>query len=418
MTSFDCVLMLTWSDWKTESRSNRYHYAVRFANDVPVYFVQPDRRGSASDRLDVEATEVAGVTVVHVDARSSAARADAIADLLARDGRRQPLLWIYNPRFGDVIGRFPSSLSIYHATEDYFSSDLYPMPPRLPDKTALLREVYALQSSLLRTLDRCDGLVAVTDGVAESYASNGAFDAPLVVLPNGCDYAFWSQAQQPAAEPSGSALRIAAYHGGINGRLDASLILEITELMPDWEFRFYGPVDPRFDAWASIVARPNVRHFGTLPPEDLRRALPEASVGIMPYRQMRMSVDRMLPLKAFEYAAMGIPVVTIAMRSLPRDTPAFHIARTAAEFAARIRDVAPTRANPDILATRQALARTHDFDDNYTRLVVWLGGLNKSTARAGARRLGKRLLCEVRLRGVRIAHRALTLLTPATEALP
>ena len=416
MTAFDCVLMLTWSDWKTESRSNRYHYAVRFARNVPVYFLQPDRAGDEAGAIDVEPTEVPGVSVIHVNRKSSPERAEAVAALVARDGHRQPLLWIYNPRFGDVMRRFAESLAIYHATEDYFSSDLYPMPPRLADKTALLREVFALQGSLLPTLGRCAGLVAVTDGVAESYVANGAFDGPVTVLPNGCDYAFWSQAVQPDTRAAG-APRVASYHGGINGRLDANLVVELTRLMPDWEFRFYGPIDPRFDGWAAIAACPNVTYGGTLATEDLRRVLPEASVGIMPYRHMQMSVDRMLPLKAFEYAAMGIPVVTIAIRALPKQSSVFRFAATASEFAAAIRDAAPTRVDAASIASRQALARAYDFDENYRRLTAWLTTVGKSTKPAGARQLRTRLLCEMRLRGVRMAHRALTLLTSATETL-
>ena len=40
---FDAVVMLTVSDWHEEPRSNRYHYATRFARIAPVVFVQVDR---------------------------------------------------------------------------------------------------------------------------------------------------------------------------------------------------------------------------------------------------------------------------------------------------------------------------------------------------------------------------------------
>src|SRR5437016_5499446 len=55
---FDGVVMLTWSDWRTEPRSNRYHYATRFARSLPVLFVQPDGVGRS---CSFEETEVPGV---------------------------------------------------------------------------------------------------------------------------------------------------------------------------------------------------------------------------------------------------------------------------------------------------------------------------------------------------------------------
>lgn len=43
LSEFDCLVMLTWSDWHTELRSNRYHYVTRFAaTGKEVVFVQPD----------------------------------------------------------------------------------------------------------------------------------------------------------------------------------------------------------------------------------------------------------------------------------------------------------------------------------------------------------------------------------------
>ena len=39
----DEVVMLTWCEWNSRPRSNHYHYASRFAKQVPVLFVQPNQ---------------------------------------------------------------------------------------------------------------------------------------------------------------------------------------------------------------------------------------------------------------------------------------------------------------------------------------------------------------------------------------
>ena len=61
---FDAVLMLTWSDWYTEPRSNRYHYAVRFAATLPVFFLQHGYEKTR--RIRVEKSGEANIDIIQV----------------------------------------------------------------------------------------------------------------------------------------------------------------------------------------------------------------------------------------------------------------------------------------------------------------------------------------------------------------
>ena len=63
---FDAVVMLTFSKWHTEMRSNRYHYATRFARHLPVIFVQPDLEEPG---FRYEPTEVRGMSLLHLYSR-------------------------------------------------------------------------------------------------------------------------------------------------------------------------------------------------------------------------------------------------------------------------------------------------------------------------------------------------------------
>ncbi len=385
-------MMLTWSDWATESRSNRYHYAVRFARHVPVLFVQPDAAAGAPTTS--APSGVPGITIVHAPSQSDGARADAIAQCAVAAGCTRPLLWIYNPNFPDVQARYPLALAIFHATEDYFSLEHYRIAGTALASAAQHREILALQMRFLRMLSIADAIVAVTEGVAQSYREQGGFAGPAIVLANGCDFAFWSESP---TEARFRGARIVAYHGGINARLDDALILGVTNRLPDWEFRFYGPVDPAFKAWETIVARPNVRYLGILRPEELRVALREAAVGFMPYLPTRLHVERALPLKAFEYCAMGIPVATIAMRNLPEDNLAFGIAGDAAGFARNIVELGALREDPAGLAARHGLARRFDFEENFRRLLQYLPSLDRADRRRRLANLRARVFCRLRL---------------------
>ena len=80
LRAFDAVVMLTWSDWHREPRSNRFHYATRFARHLPVYFVQPD---AADGQISFERIELFDITLVHVPAVYDAASARALGQARA-----------------------------------------------------------------------------------------------------------------------------------------------------------------------------------------------------------------------------------------------------------------------------------------------------------------------------------------------
>ena len=118
---FDSVIVLTWSDWHTEPRSNRYHYATRFSKELPVVFVQPD---SSSKDILFEKTEIKNLEILHLYKIYGEDQTRILNKALLDRGIIKPLLWIYNSYFSDFIYNKYAPLKIYHATEDYFSSDL------------------------------------------------------------------------------------------------------------------------------------------------------------------------------------------------------------------------------------------------------------------------------------------------------
>src|SRR5471030_2610246 len=85
---FDAVVMLTWSDWRGEPRSNRYHYATRFARRYPVYFVQPD---STDGSTRLEPVEGHNITLVHTPPLYNDQAALALSRFFAARRVRRPL---------------------------------------------------------------------------------------------------------------------------------------------------------------------------------------------------------------------------------------------------------------------------------------------------------------------------------------
>lgn len=353
-TSIDAVVMFTWSDWHTEPRSNRYHYATRFARRYPVYFVQPD---SADGSISFEAVDGTAITLVHVPMAYDAHHAGALCAALWRRGVRAPLAWVYNPFFRIALNRLSPILTIFHATEDFLSpvETLSVVPS---DVSASVRDC----------LDATDIVVAVSEDVADAYREHGPFTRQILVLPNGCDFQFWIDHQGSNFVPPANGTKVALFQGGINQRLDFDLLREVTSRLPDWQFWFCGRIAPEAGEWSDLASKDNVRYFGTLSPEQIAEYSRQATVGLIPFKQDGL-MRRSLPLKAYEYIACGLPVVTTPITALAAREDLFTIAENPASFADAMNRVASTRVDTAALAARFQAARLMSYDLRFEELL-------------------------------------------------
>src|SRR5262245_917316 len=210
---FDSVVMLTWSDWKTEPRSNRYHYATRFARHAPVFFVQPDSNNGEIYHEEIELGRGQNITIVHCPPIYNQPSMAALETVLHRLGSRNALLWVYNVWFAPLVVQCRPAMVVFHATEDYFTIGNQ-WRVTTTDISADVKQFLAL----------ADVVIAVSEGVADSYRRRGGCACPVTVVPNGCDFEFWRDTGAfDYAAPETNRL-VALYQGGINTRLDFNLL--------------------------------------------------------------------------------------------------------------------------------------------------------------------------------------------------
>lgn len=365
MEGFDSVVMLTWSDWYTEPRSNRYHYAVRFARRWPTFFVQTNGDGES---ITFEPVEGHDITVVRIGSVYSPAQAMRLAAALRERGVTRPLVWLYNLYLAGAAPRLHPAAVIYHATEDYISKG---------DSVSITNgDISELAATVISQVDL---VVAVSEGVARSHRCVLSSDKPLVVLPNGCDYAFWRQTGASTyVSPAGD--KVALFQGGINNRLDFSLLTELTELLPDWQFWFCGKsVDGGRD-WARLQQQPNVVNHGLLDSVGIAELARQSRVGLIPFKDSDL-MRRSLPLKAYEYVACGLPVVTTPVDALIDRPDLFTTATTAREFATAIRRLEASRVDPAAVARRLDAASSNSYDARFEELLPHLDGVIVRRAR-------------------------------------
>lgn len=359
---FDCVVMLTWSDWRREMRKNRYHYATRFARALPVLFVQPDLH---VDEFRFEPTEVENLEILHliIDYTSASQRRRFIEALRSR-GFRRPLVWIYNFYLLDLVAHTWAPMKVYHATEDYFMRDAFNFTD-------------AEMVGFHRVLEQVDLLVTVSQGVLDHYHECSSYRRRALVLANGCDFGFWRPTAADIAERgagAGTGLApdrrpVAFFQGLVMKKFDFDLLEATAARMPDWDFSLCGEVTGCHERFEALCRRPNVVFHGKLGWNDVRRLSLEADVGLIPYVQEPYITESSLPLKAFEYLATGLPVVTVPIRALDGRPDVFAFGRTAEEWEREIRRLGPRRWEATSLAERMAHARDQDYDRRFEALA-------------------------------------------------
>lgn len=351
---FDSVVMLTWSDWHTEPRSNRYHYATKFSCYWPVFFVQTNGQ---LDGVEFEAVEGTNITLVRIGPSHTVAQFARLGTALRERGVTRPLVWVYNLFLAGAVPRLHPALVVYHATEDYLSKR---------DSVAITRE--DLSSRAIATIKQADLVVAVSEGVAQSH--RGVGDTPVHVLANGCDFEWWETTGASSYQAPGVG-NVALFQGGINQRLDYTLLARLAELLPDWEFWFCGKDADGGKDWARLKSAANVRYFGLLDSAGIAGLARQARVGLIPFKDSEL-MRRSLPLKAYEYLACGLPIVTTPIDALAEREELFTTARTAEEFASAVVKLGALRADPEALRLRREAAHSASYSRRFEELLALL----------------------------------------------
>ena len=360
--NFDSVVMLTWSDWNTEMRSNRYHYASRFSKHLPVVFVQPDLK---TPRYRFEKTEILNIEVLHVYRHYGNTQTKLIARALNEKGIIRPLVWTYNFLFNDFIKTHYPGFMVYHATEDYFSNDFYPSSEQ--DKTIRLKEV----------LHYTDLLISISEGIHEDYVLKGKYNGASALITNGCDYRFWTDGVESLDAGSAATKRnTALYQGGISRKIDFALMSELASQMPDWEFQFCGRLmltsDEESAGWNNLLSHKNVVYLGCLEVDELKHYMYNATVGLIPFIQNDWIIERSFPLKAFEYCACGLPVVSVPIKSLKAYSSIMSLARTPDEFRSAIIATEEIRHDRSLVIQRREAAQLQDYDSKFREAVLYI----------------------------------------------
>lgn len=288
----------------THADMKRVWTRVRAA--APRFASKPDAPGTPSEGI-LDARVTPRVLPFHLDRRARALNRRALAHSIGVACQRagftpgEATVLAANPVAAYYVDALQPSRTVYLRLDDY--AELPGVDP------ALARAAEA------EMIQRADLVVAT----AQALQMPGARDS--VYLPQGVDAAHF--ASVPTTPAPGR--RTLGFFGLLAEWVDADLVLDCANAMPDVRFEFLGPIrhlDPR---WAEV---PNIVLRAPVPFADLPRAIEAWHGAWIPFEVSELT-EAVNPLKLREYLAAGLPTASTPMPEVVAAGQGVRIVRTA-----------------------------------------------------------------------------------------
>lgn len=274
---------------------------------------------------------------------------------------KRPILWLYNPENGGLIGHFNEKLAVYHCIDEWTANT-----------TGRKKEIIAtLEKKLIVQAD------IVFANSWPTYEKKKAINPSCYRLASGVDFAHFAGQNRLPERQHVSLANIPrpriGYSGTINERLDYDLLSQVASEHPEWSLVLAGDPYPwtlKTQPLKDLLALPNVNYVGRFSYQQMPAFLNNLEVCVIPYVLDARGHFRS-PLKLYEYLAAGKAVVAVPTPENLEFADVIGLGRTAAEFAGAISD-ALRNSTPNHIEVRQAVAKAHDWDQRVETIITTL----------------------------------------------
>jgi glycosyltransferase involved in cell wall biosynthesis len=213
---------------------------------------------------------------------------------MRRLGFRRPINWTFNPAAGLLAGSLGETVLIYHCVDEYTAFSGVP-------SAALAR----LEENLLRRAD------AVVVSAERLYRSKAALNPRTALVRHGVDFEHFRRALDPetrAPEEIAGLPRPVIGYFGLIGRdwIDMDVLTHVARRFAHGSLVMLGKATMDVSALARL---PNVHLLGRKPYAVLPAYCRGFDVALIPFPVSEVTLNAN-PLKAREYLAAGLPVVS------------------------------------------------------------------------------------------------------------
>ena len=251
-------------------------------------------------------------------------RLRSIRRMLKRLGAVKPVLWIYSPDAGRMVGKAGEAFSLYYCADDWAASDQW---------WNRARDIRAREDELGVKVDM---VVGTSTKIVRRWKET---HRNAIFVSNGADVSSFQQARREDLEIPEDLRTITGprigYIGFVDGRFDTRLYESAAAARPEWSFVIVGPLNERKADLSRLRQMRNVHFLGGRTRAELPAYLKGFDICTIPYVQNTLSAS-IFPLKLFEYLAAGRPVVATALPELGPFARYLRIAETPDEFRAAL----------------------------------------------------------------------------------
>ena len=207
---------------------------------------------------------------------------------------RRPINWVFNPAAGVLAGLLGEDRIIYYCVDEYTAF-------KGVDTSALA----AIEKSLI---NRADLVIVSAEKLLQTKRS---LRAPTLLIRHGVDYDHFASALRPETtvpdEIANLPRPVIGYFGLIaDDWVDVPLLVHTARSFPTGSLVMLGKVTMNVSALAS---EPNVHLLGRKPYESLPGYCKGFDAAVIPFPITEVTLNAN-PLKAREYLAAGLPVVS------------------------------------------------------------------------------------------------------------
>jgi glycosyltransferase involved in cell wall biosynthesis len=157
-------------------------------------------------------------------------------------------------------------------------------------------------------------------------------------IPNGVELERFSPDQQTLVEPADLEAfphpRL-GYAGSVARWINFPLLTQVAQLCPAYSFVFIGPL---LDGSKPADWPANVHWLGSRPYEQLPQYLGAMDVLLIPFKLMALTYA-VNPVKLYEYAAMGKPIIATPIPDLAERSDICHLVCDTESFIAAVNDI-------------------------------------------------------------------------------
>jgi glycosyltransferase involved in cell wall biosynthesis len=233
-------------------------------------------------------------------------------DMLSPD-----IVFIDEPRLAGIVNLIQSPRIVYRPT------DIYKEIRNDPSVTTAER--YLISQS--------QKFIATSQPVANHLKSLGVND--VLIMENGVDIEhFQNNADMVGSTPDQLSNPIAIYAGALDNRFGFDSLSVAASMNPHIRFQLLGPVTTL--AQEKLGKLENVQLLGAIPFSELPSYLRKATVAMLPLSDAPSNEGRS-PMKLFEYAALGLPIIATRTSELARrDMKFVALANSPNEFGTKL----------------------------------------------------------------------------------